>query len=327
MSALFPTYRRFNYALRPAKHIQRKMIMDVLQRLDRVRSLRKYRYIGLGSVFFVDFSLVHRSLGIRNMICIEHHEEDRPRFVFNRPFASVDLRFGEAGTILDELPWRTPSIVWLDYDYKLDASVLSDIATVARRAPHGSVLIVTVDAEPEEIGDDESPVHDGDMVPIRVAALETRIERSLPFVRSNADLADWGLARVSRVLVEAIVREVLAGRLFGDAGPQRMEYRQLFNFHYADGARMATIGGVIFGSDRADEVDRCGFTDFTYLTNDADSYLIEPPVLTLREIRHLDSQLPIGSPVRLRARGLSDEDLARYADLYRYFPRFVDAEI
>jgi hypothetical protein len=302
------------------------MIVDALQRLDRVRNLRDYRYIGLGSVFFVDFSLVHRSLGIRNMVSIERHAEDRPRFVFNRPFASVDLRFGEAGTILDELAWRTPSIVWLDYDYKLDATVMNDIATVARRAAHGSVLIVTVDAEPEGIGEHEG-AQDEDEVPIRVAALETRIERSLPFVRSDADLADWGLARVSRVLVEATVRGVLAGRLFGEAGPQRMDYRQLFNFHYADGARMATIGGVIFASDRADDVERCGFDDFRYVTENEASYLIEPPVLTLREIRHLDSQLPIGSPTRLRARGLSNDDLERYADLYRYFPRFVDAEI
>ena len=173
-----PTYRRFNYALRPAKHIQRKMIMDVLQRLDRLpnRSLRDYRYIGLGSVFFVDFNLVHRALGIRKMICIEHHEEDRSRFLFNRPFSTVELHFGEAGAVLEgEIKWTTPSIIWLDYDYKLDKTVLSDIATVARRAPHGSVLLVTVDAEPEDLQGELE-----ERKPVRVAALEERIERSLP---------------------------------------------------------------------------------------------------------------------------------------------------
>ena len=323
---MLPTYRRFNYALRPAKHIQRKMIMDTLQRLDRFRSLRDYRYLGFGSVFFVDFALVHRTLGIRNMVCIEHHESDRPRFLFNRPFSSIKLEFGEAGSVLDRLPWRTPSIVWLDYDYKLDGSVLDDIDTVARRSPHGSVLIVTVDAEPEEL-DDEDETDGGENSQVRVAALEERLGRSLPSVTSDADLAGWKLANVSRRLIEAQVRAVLADRLFGGERPERMDYRQLFNFEYADGAKMATVGGIIYGMDRADDVDRCGFDDFRYVSADETAFLIEPPVLTLREIQHLDSQLPTATASRLRAKGLTVEDLERYADLYRYFPRFVDAEI
>ena len=106
-----------------------------------------------------------------------------------------------------------------------------------------------------------------------------------------------------------------------------MDYRQVFNFQYADGARMATIGGIIFESSRAGEIDSCAFADFGYVRDDDRAYLIDPPVLTLREIRHLDSQLPIPSPAKLRAKGLNAEECKRYAELYRYFPHFVDAEV
>ncbi len=47
------------------------------------------------------------------------------------------------------LDWETKSIVWLDYDGKLDEAVLSDITTVAARSTSGSVVVISVNVQVE----------------------------------------------------------------------------------------------------------------------------------------------------------------------------------
>jgi hypothetical protein len=125
------------------------MIVEALRRLDKVARLDSYQYVGFGSIYFTDFSLFHRELGIGSMVSIEHDLANRPRFEFNQPFASVQLEFGESSEVLPTLDWRQRALVWLDYDSALDAGVPGDVATVVSEAAAGSVLLVTVNAEPE----------------------------------------------------------------------------------------------------------------------------------------------------------------------------------
>jgi hypothetical protein len=80
-----PTFERFNYTLRPAKNVERKMLCDAFARLARIERLSDYRYVGFGSLSFADFALFHRRLGFREMVSIERRETARSRFEFNRP--------------------------------------------------------------------------------------------------------------------------------------------------------------------------------------------------------------------------------------------------
>ena len=77
-----PSYRKINFSLRPAKGAERKMFVETVGRLLPFSILETYRYIGFGSPYFSDFSLVHRRLGISDMVCIEQQEEDSERFEF-----------------------------------------------------------------------------------------------------------------------------------------------------------------------------------------------------------------------------------------------------
>ena len=138
-----PSYERINYSLRPAKTIERKMIVEACSRLRSFYSLQGYRYVGFGSPYFQDFSLLHRSLGITDMVCIEQETDDAPRFEFNRPFSCISLKFGISTDVLPELDWKDrPTILWLDYDGTLDEDVLSDIALVATNLASRSFLVV-----------------------------------------------------------------------------------------------------------------------------------------------------------------------------------------
>ncbi|RMG75351.1 MAG: hypothetical protein D6711_06830, partial [Chloroflexi bacterium] len=59
--------RKINYGLRPAKHIERKMLIEIFRRLSEFGSVESYRYIGFGALYFNDFYQFHKYLGIQNM--------------------------------------------------------------------------------------------------------------------------------------------------------------------------------------------------------------------------------------------------------------------
>ncbi len=65
------SYMQINYSLRPAKSVERKMLCEAIKRLAVFDKIESYKYVGFGSAYFSDFSLIHRSLGIEDMLSIE----------------------------------------------------------------------------------------------------------------------------------------------------------------------------------------------------------------------------------------------------------------
>lgn len=311
-----PSYERINYRLRPAKHVERGMILEALQRLRVFAPLRQYRYVGFGSTYFADFILVHRVLGIKKMISIEQDEAKRARFTFNKPFRTVNLMFGHSTEVLPTLAWTTRSIIWLDYDGPLTSSVLADVDWVCSAAPPGSVLIVTVHAEPEPLDPDDEGV--------RVRTLKKNIEaKNMPNgITADAHLADWGLAEVGRTVIDSAIRAAVRDRSTSSA---TISYQQLFNFQYRDGARMSTVGGVLLGASERKDLSRCAFDDLSYIKGGEAACVIKVPLLTNREVRSLDRHLP-ATAAGTRVAMIPKRDREAYAEIYRFFPTFVDAD-
>src|SRR5208282_5339076 len=135
--------------MRPAKSIERKMLAESFRRLHPFQRINEYRYVGFGSIYFSDFQLIHRELGIDDMISIEKDAHAKECFEFNKPYRSIKMEFGVCGQILPTLDWRKRSIIWLDYDGKLDLDSLADIGTVSATCPSGTALVVSVNAHPE----------------------------------------------------------------------------------------------------------------------------------------------------------------------------------
>ena len=142
-----PSYQNINYSLRPAKAIERRMFCELFHRLSAFNPLNKYQYIGFGSTYFSDFSQFHKMLGITDLKSIEKDKENEKRFKFNIPYSCIDLQFGHSNEILPKLQFdNTPSILWLDYDYRLDSTVLEDARTFASSALESSLILITVNA-------------------------------------------------------------------------------------------------------------------------------------------------------------------------------------
>ena len=108
------SYEKINYALRPNKNVERKLILECFNTLKAKFNIEAYRYIGLGSVWFSDFILFHKFANLKKMISIEISSKNR--FDFNSPFSCVKVKLGKTTQVLPTLPYRDPTICWLDYD-------------------------------------------------------------------------------------------------------------------------------------------------------------------------------------------------------------------
>lgn len=319
------TYERVHYRLRPAKTIQRKMICDVLRKLSAFGKLGSYRYVGFGSMYFSDFVLFHKALEIKNMLSIEHDVENRDRFEFNRPFSCVEICYGESTEVLPTLDWDLRTILWLDYDCQLDHSVLADLELFCTAAQPGSVLIVTVDARPDR-PPDGYPINEHDAY--RLEQLKKRLDaESLPAQLAEADLTGWGTAQVSRDIINTQIVHMVNERNAARHPDTAINYKQLFHFWYDDGAKMLTTGGLLHDAGQSALVEGCDFKSLFFVRTGKQPYVIEVPMLTYREICHLDASLPVDDCSKVDSPPLPLHMLEAYAELYRHFPIFAETEM
>ncbi len=294
-----------SYTQRPAKHIQRRMVVDALGRMRAFSELSEYQYVGFGGMEFVDFELMHRELGVADMVSIELDSGTAPRYRFNTPFATVRLFFDRASAVLPGL-LDDPilRIVWLDYECQVNLEVLQDLGTALRKLLPGSALIISVNAQGPTRAAQRLEQFTKNVEPDRV-----------PPGSTDAALAQWGWAEASYDVLAAEAQSEIARRTDGCA------FEQIFHFRYADGARMLTWGGLLVAPANRPAFAAADFPALGQVrTASQPAYEIAPPLLTTREALHLNAQLPCAVPDQLQADGISSTDLVAYADLYRWYP-------
>jgi len=319
------SYKRINYTLRIAKNIERKMMCEAFRRLSEIRLVETYRYIGFGSLYFSDFVLFHKILNITALHSIEKDESAKKRFVFNRPFGYINLHFGESTKVLPQLDWHgEPSIVWLDYDGQLTQDTLADIQTVCTSASPGSFLIVSFNVHPGVEIDDQHKT--------RLTRLKEQVgEEKVPADVSEKDLSGWGTAKAIRRVVDNEIQETLTYRNGGLRKGLKMKYRQIFNFHYEDGVKMLTVGGILYDQGQEPKIDSCAFNRLDFIKSAEEAYKIETPYLTNREIRSIDSALCDSDTSDelqklIEEYGIPENDITIYSKIYRYLPTFAETD-
>lgn len=316
------SHRIVHYGLRPAKNIERKMICEACQRLAHFRNLLTYQYVGFGSRYFSDFTLVHRVLGIGKMISIERNSSDKDWFEFNKPYNCIEAIYDHSNVALPTIDWTVPTILWLDYDGRLGSDVFADIQTFCTSAVDGSVMLITVNAEASRPDSGLT----NDLAELRIRELRDAVgEVRVPGGTTGRDLSKKDLPGVLRKIVDNEIRETIAIRNGGLMVHERLQYQQLFNFVYDDGAQMLTVGGVIYREDQVSTLEKCSFVDYHYVRQGEQACRIEVPNLTFREIHHLNRHLPLGGQPPLPF--IPQKEISQYALIYRYFPTFTEAEV
>ncbi len=322
-----PSFRAFDYRVRPNKSAERRMLGDVFRRLAFLQPVENYRYIGFGSTTFTDFVLFHKTLNIKDMISIEKREEYKDRFEFNKPFSCIDIKYGESNDVLPELAWDKPSIVWLDYDGVLTDAVLRDISIVSAKALSGSLLIITVNAnqykQPKNKGYEE----------VEKELLE-RFKKQIGYEALPASIkatnlqGDVNMAKTCQNIILDTINENLRDRNGLLGAEESLEFRLLFNVIYSDNAQMLTVGGIIFNSSHAELLTKCEFEKLDYVSkNDGELYDIKIPVITPRERHYLNQRLPHGTKDDAIKIGLRQNEISDFARLYRYAPTYAEVEL
>jgi hypothetical protein len=308
------SWRKVPYGTRTAKHVERKMLAEAMARLDALRPLEEWRYVGLGSLWFTDFALFHRRLGLRMLHSIEDEQDDglQARFRGNAPFAT-QMHFGQTTSELPKVPWDRPAVVWLDYDDKFRSWMFEDVDHVVSACQDPTLLLFTFNVSP---GPDEGRRADF----VERLGSEDRLPR---WAKRDSDLGPdlRGRRGMANAVREVMTDQVEAALL--DRGGTAMRYEQVFHFRYADGAQMATVGGLLSSAGGA----ACHFDNLPFYRPDATPFHIQPPVVTLREGLALEALLPDTALDPAHLPGLTKAEVASFRELYRYLPSFVDAEI
>lgn len=331
MSSNWPSYRKINYALRPAKNIERKMMAEVLGCLERFQPLQSYQYIGFGSIFFADYRLFHRLLGMNRMISIEGNAEDEARVNFNCPYDCIEVRMGMSFNVLPHLDWDQRSIVWLDYDHEIANHVLLDVDLVCSNIQSGSVVAVTLDGESKRLQEPKT-VREED----RADWPKRKIQQLERLVGQNRVSPELKVQRLQGTRLMETYRQLLTNQIeesvrtlnLDTPDDEKWQFRQILNFRYADGAQMMTVGWVLFQSHDAAAIDNCAFDSCVFFRDGAEAVQIAVPSLTFGEMRALDRYLPnINNAEGYEAIPVPSEDKGRYRDLYRFFPTFSETDL
>ncbi|MBS4017596.1 MAG: hypothetical protein KGZ68_05105 [Dechloromonas sp.] len=311
-----PSFDAINYSLRPSKSIQRQIVFSGLRLLQRTLGLSNQVYVGFGSIWFTDFVMAHKLLGIDDMVSLEADDIGYKRAVFNSPYATIKVAHGYSYTELPKLyvdatlngrPW----VVWLDYDYELNESLRDDIRSVIENAPANSIFLVTFNGIDRRYGDGSArPERIRELLGSVVPDSLTKAQCKTPLLQ--ASLADLTLDYMKSVAAD---RARPGGFVSG------------FRVLYRDGPHMITVGGVLPDKEHlsaAEEVLAAGEPYWPCFP----ATPIEAPHLTIREAALLQSQLPCSAPltraiVKTLGFDLEDSQIDAFARYYREYPAYA----
>ena len=318
------SFRKINYSLRPAKHAERRMLCEIFGRLGPFQPVERYIYLGFGSVWFADFILFHRHLGIREMISIERVANARARIEDNKPFRAVTVHYREATRVLPRLKWNRRYFVWLDYDEPLLPEMLIDTRTVADRAPSGTVLAVSVQCHKarEYAAAESEPGGQSGIERFRNEFGRQRVAQKV----SEEDLMGWPFGALCRSIIASEIEAALAVRNGPVQGADVLSFRPICEIEYEDGAKMTTIVGLLAAAKDDQFVEACGFDRLDFMPAHGRPVRIRVPNLTVREVRKLEQQLPQLRAGKLELGSIPAAEAKAFADLYRYLPNFAVLE-
>lgn len=304
-----------NFSLRQNKAIERAIAFDCFAALKSTLHLENGVYVGLGSVWFIDFMLAHSVLGIESMISLEYDPIIFKRAEFNRPYRTVEVLEGKSSDIIPGLLERPelavrPWIVWLDFDKGINEESRDELVDLVRTLPQDSILVTTFNAHSNTYG---APTH-------RAGRIRELFARAAPEEITLEESRDRD--RFMQILAQALEDYLVSQAI--DAG-RPGSFVPALRLMYVDGAPMVTIAGVL-PSRENEEAIRAIVSDPSW-QGYLDEVIAAGP-LTSAEVRALLSMLPNKAPLtraEVQAAGfdLEDEQLQSFVSHYLRYPQFA----
>lgn len=313
------SFNKIDYQLRPAKAVERKMMAEIFGRLSVFGALDTYQYVGMGSVYFADFTLFHAACGFGSMVSIEGTDDKRiqKRCRFNAPVA-LDLHFKKTTAAFSQIDWKKRSVVWLDYDDPLDRNALADLAYLADRLTSGSVLALSCNAEREKLRTREQLLE----------YLKDQVGPDKVPDEANEDkLVDQKrYLRIIRATLAAEVARAVDARNAGRAEAEKVSARQIFFYSYKDGAQMLTLGWLLTRTEDEAAANLARIPSIKHAQDGVTPFEIDIPKLTPAEMRAISRSGGSNAFESENEIPLLREEIARFRKIERYWPitRFLE---
>jgi hypothetical protein len=306
-----------NFSLRANKAIQRSLVFESVRILQNYLVMDRLVYVGLGSIWFTDFQMAHKSLAIEDLISIEADPIGYRRAEYNLPFRTSKVLEGTSTDVLptvigDRALVNRPWFVWLDYTCGLEEMVVEDIRLVVENVPQNSVFVVTFNAKGRDLG---RPVD-------RPQRIRTLLGSVVPDDLSREDCDEDG-GKLSATLA-ALTNKFMISVAAACSRPGG--FIPAFSLCYTDTTPMVTVGGVLpaKGAVAATE-EAISRPDWPGID---DLPIIIPP-LTVKEVAALQTQLPRSrggitrKMVRKLGFDLKDEHIRCFQKYYKYYPTYA----
>lgn len=307
-----------NFSLRHNKAIERSIAFDVL--LGARDALGEGAvYVGFGSLWFKDFQMAHRLLGIERMVSIEGDEDVLNRVEFNRPFGNIEIAPGWSTEVLPRLLEREdlasrPWIIWLDYDSSMTDDRLEELADLVGNLQPGSAILTTFCAR--------ASLYGADVASRREAVADIFGQDIVAPELSDDDFKGEGLMRtLAHCTLDYLRSQAISmGRPGGFVPGLRLLYR--------DSVNMVTVGGFLPEvaqaaplRQRTAQPDWLGFED----------RVLETQPLTMRETLALSRLLPAEASLTeqdVAALGfeLGSDQIRLFERYYHRYPSFVEIQ-
>ncbi|MEX0598033.1 MAG: O-methyltransferase, partial [Candidatus Paceibacterota bacterium] len=263
--------RGINYYLRPNKQVERKIILDILQKCRRVVNMRKYCYLGMGSIYYYDFILMHKIFGIEKLISIDS-KATKKRFLFNKPFNFIKFYNELSSKYLPKHDWdNLKSIIWLDYEskYKATNPVNVDLKIIGKNCQEKDFVFITVNAGAYK----------------DVNSRRKFIEENKIFIPKGLQKLTYTSPKNFTLLIQNIMLNILAD----SSQYRKTKFHKIFSFSYQDGEPMYTLGGI-FTKDKS-LTKKLNKVHHLISTDKNNIYNIKIPNITYKEKHYLDENV------------------------------------
>lgn len=312
--------------------MERHLLADLLDYVDRWRPLKDYLYVGFGGIYFEDFKLLHSQFAMPKMLSIESEEWVLPRQKKNIPYGCVDHEHCASGEFIRTVgqyrdKYQVENILcWLDHASPTRlASQLNDAKALVISLIPNDVLKVTLVASANSLA--TTAKSGPELFEKRLAILRERL-LGTQFLPGDVTADQMRDEAYPGVLIGSFRRVVAEAMKENPA----LIFQPLGSYVYTDTTQILTITGMVLEASQLDSfMERTGLKSFDLAGLDWKLQRINVPDLSLREKLLLDRTIfnKTASEIEAAIEFRLDEDpdnsiqmIENYVKFYRYYPNY-----
>lgn len=289
-----------DYELRPAKNVDRRVFVDLLARSERHMTLEGASYTSMGGYPMTDHRMIHRRLGIENLVSIDGNSDVVSRQNFNKPTEKCVCLNMFSNDLIDNLDnvfedqaidLQARKVIWLDYTSPCSlADQLNEFESLLRKVAVHDIIRITLNANNDALkysvkeGADQEEIRQA-----RFKKLEDMVGAYLPHGSSDDNISKSNFPVLLAKILGIAARKALPAN-------GSHTFLPLSTVSYKDGQRMLTMTGIVIEKQNVDNfLNLTNFKSWPFFSEKfEDVKFLTVAVLTMKE-RMLMERLAVSS--------------------------------